>query len=82
MSKKLYLVRHAKTEQDSIDGTDFSRVLKPRGLRDSTIIGNKLNSDHSKPDIIITSAAARAKQTAEIIAAQFGFGPEKVNQNE
>ena len=82
MGKKLYLVRHAKTEQDSIDGTDFSRVLKPRGLRDSTLIGSKLNAQESKPDLIITSAAARAKQTADIIASQFGFGPGQIHQND
>ena len=82
MGKILYLVRHAKTEQDSIDDTDFSRVLKPRGLRDSTLIGSKLAADGKKPDINITSTAARAKQTAEILASKFGFGSNAIHQNE
>ena len=82
MTKILYLVRHAKTEQDSPDGRDFSRELKSRGLRDSTIIGNKLKEDGVNLDMIITSTAARARATAEILATHVGYGNEAVHQND
>ena len=42
MSKKLYLVRHAKTQQESVDGRDFSRELADRGFRDASLVGSFL----------------------------------------
>lgn len=82
MTKTLYLVRHAKTEQESPDGRDFSRELKSRGLRDSTIIGNKLKEEGVNLDMVITSTAARAQATADILATHIGYGNEAIHQND
>ena len=82
MTKILYLVRHAKTEQGSYDQTDFSRELKPRGMRDATLVGQKLMEEGRKMDLIITSTAARAKATADIIATQMGYTIDKIHANE
>jgi phosphohistidine phosphatase len=82
MPKTLYLVRHAKTEQGSYDQSDFSRELKSRGMRDATLVGNKLKEEGHDLDLIITSTASRARVTADIMASQMGFDVEKVHLND
>ena len=82
MTKTLYLVRHAKTEQGSYDQTDFSRELKPRGMRDATLVGQKLMQEGRMMDLIITSTAARARATADIMATQMNYDIDKIHLNE
>lgn len=82
MAKTLYLVRHAKTEQGSYDQTDFSRELKPRGMRDATLVGQKLMKEGRMMDLIITSTAARAMATADIMATQMNYNIDKIHHNE
>lgn len=81
MSKKLFLVRHAKTEEGSFDMRDFDRVLTNRGMHDSTRLGKYYNSINSKPDQILSSDAARAYSTAELIATQVGYEISRIHIN-
>lgn len=78
--KTLILVRHAKTEQLSYGSskTDFERELKPRGYNDTEIISDDLIIREIKPDLIISSNAIRAKQTADLIAKKLNIGKENV----
>lgn len=73
MIKKLFLVRHAKTEEGSFDKRDFDRVLTNRGLQDATRLGKHYSLNGVKPDKILSSDAARAYATAELIATQVGY---------
>ena len=82
MVKTLYLVRHAKTEQGSYDQSDFSRLLKPRGMRDATLVGDKLKEDGHTLDLLISSTAARAQETADILASQMGYDVDKIHLND
>lgn len=82
MAKKLYLVRHAKTQQNSVDGRDFTRELADRGLRDASMIGSYFINNGYAVDMIISSPAARAIATAELIAEQINFPVEKIHTNE
>ena len=82
MSKKLYLVRHAKTQRDSVDGRDFTRELADRGLRDASMIGSFFINNGYSIDMLISSPAARAIATAELIAEQIDFPVEKIHTNE
>jgi phosphohistidine phosphatase len=82
MSKTLYLVRHAKARQESIDNTDFSRELADRGIRDSSLVGSYLKDNGYEVDMIISSPAARALATAELIAQQIGYKHENIHTNE
>ena len=82
MTKKLYLVRHAKTQQDSIDGRDYTRELADRGLRDASMIGSYFIKNGYTIDMLISSPAARAIATAELIADQISFPSEKIHTNE
>jgi phosphohistidine phosphatase len=82
MSKKLYLVRHAKAQQDSIDNSDFSRELADRGLRDASLVGSYLKDNGYLVDMIISSPAARAIGTAELIAQQMEYKLTAIHTNE
>jgi phosphohistidine phosphatase len=82
MSKKLYLVRHAKAQQQSIDNTDFSRELADRGMRDASLVGSYFKEHKYLVDIIISSPAARALSTAELMAQQMEYKLESIHTNE
>ncbi len=73
--KTIILVRHAKTEQLGYmsSKSDFERELKPRGYTDTKLITSDMNKRGIKPDLIVTSKAARATQTAELMAQDFGI---------
>jgi phosphohistidine phosphatase len=81
MTKKLFLVRHAKTEEGSFDKRDFDRVLTNRGMQDATKLGKYYYSNNSIPEQILTSDAARANTTAELIASQVGYELSRIHIN-
>ena len=78
--KQLIIVRHAKTEVLQDGKTDFERNLKSRGINDSKLISEKLKEKEIIPDIIISSKANRALQTAEIFADVFGYDKNKIEE--
>lgn len=82
MSKTLYLVRHAKARQESVDNTDFSRELADRGIRDASIVGTYFKEKEYRVDMIISSPAARALTTAELMAQQMEYKLETIHTNE
>jgi phosphohistidine phosphatase len=75
--KTLLLLRHAKSSWDDGSLNDFDRPLAARGKRDAPRIGKALVERGPAPDLIISSPAARARETIEavIISARIGFGP-------
>lgn len=76
--KTIILVRHAKTEPMDIGITDYERQLKPRGYKDSEIIVNQLKEMGIRPDLILSSPASRAKQTAQIFAKGLQYDEDKI----
>ena len=66
--KTLVLVRHAKTEISSNSGHDFDRKLIQRGQSDALDMALRLKQQQIIPDMIISSTAIRAQQTAHIFA--------------
>lgn len=64
--KRLTLFRHAKTERDSTTGRDFDRQLTERGERDSSRMGEEIRKQSVDFDLILSSPAVRAAQTAEL----------------
>ena len=81
MSKKIFLVRHAKTEDGSSEKRDFDRVLTNRGLQDATVLGKYYNYKGVKPDQIFSSDAARAFATAELMASQMAYELSRIHLN-
>ena len=78
--KTIYIVRHAKAEDKSASGKDFDRKLTDKGIRTAEKMGNRLAKKHILPDIIITSPAQRALQTAQIIGEMIKY-PDKIIQD-
>ena len=64
--KSLTLFRHAKTERDSDSGRDFDRRLMDRGRNDSKRMGEQISELGLGFDLILSSPAARAAETAEL----------------
>lgn len=72
--KTLIIIRHAKSDQ-SFWGNDFERPLNERGKHDAPVMAQRL-LQQLKPDALVASPAARAKNTAEFFAGTFKI-PEK-----
>ncbi len=68
--QRLVIMRHAKTEQAA--ETDHARRLTDRGRSDARSAGEWLRGAGHRPDLILASSAARAEETAEIVATATG----------
>jgi phosphohistidine phosphatase len=65
--KTLLLLRHAKSSWDDSSLSDFERPLNPRGTKTAPFIGEVLSEKGWQPDVIFSSPAERAKQTATLV---------------
>jgi phosphohistidine phosphatase len=86
--RTVWLLRHAKTVADPPPGgSDFDRVLAPRGRRDAKALGrlfagngDGLGRSLSKtppPAVALVSPAARTRATAELVVAGMADPPEQ-----
>jgi len=73
MSRELQLLRHAKSAWDTTAPTDFERPLAKRGRHDAPGIGDWLRQEGLVPELVISSPAARAKETAELVCEAMDF---------
>lgn len=78
--KKLYIVRHAKSDWDSPLTPDFDRSLNERGFKNALQIGEFLRKSSISAQLIISSPALRAITTAQLIAKEINYSPEKILQ--
>jgi len=62
----LFLLRHAKAERDHPAG-DHERRLSERGRRDAALMGRLLRGADLAPDLVLTSSAVRARETADLV---------------
>ncbi|MFD2569331.1 SixA phosphatase family protein [Spirosoma soli] len=69
----LYIVRHAKAEDRTMFMTDHDRELTADGIMAAARIGRYLQEKDVQPDVIVSSTAPRAKDTAKVIAEQINF---------
>ncbi len=76
--KQLYILRHGKSswKYESID--DIDRHLKEKGIHDAYTMAKRLKEKKIKPDLIISSPAARAFHTASIFARTLDYSPEDI----
>lgn len=72
--KRLTLIRHANAEQDA-DVRDFDRPLSRKGRGEAQDMAERFLARGSKPDLILTSAAVRTRDTAEAFAKVLGIPP-------
>lgn len=80
--KRLTLVRHARAEWKHAGSADFERPLDRRGIAEIAHMSERLLSQELVPDLILTSPAVRAVQTAESIARTLGIAARRVHREE
>ena len=63
----LYLIRHAKSSWDQQGLSDHERPLNKRGHKDAPRMFERLRTNATDPEIIVSSDAARAAATARLL---------------
>jgi len=76
--KKLYLVRHAKSSWEEPGGSDIDRPLLEKGIRRTMKVIRFLKEHAVKIDLMISSPAVRAFQTAVLIANGIGYPEDNI----
>jgi len=76
--KVLYLVRHAKSSWETGELPDEERPLMPKGIRKTRRIVDFLVKRKTKIDLIISSPAVRALETARILAKGLDYPDDKI----
>lgn len=74
--KTLLLLRHAKSSWANAYLADHDRPLNKRGKQDAPRMGSLLRREDLIPDLIITSSAKRARDTAKLLADSAGYEEE------
>jgi phosphohistidine phosphatase len=70
---RLFLFRHAKAAWAEPGMRDFDRNLSPDGVEEAQKMGHELRARGLRPDHIICSSAARARQTFDAIDLNDGW---------
>lgn len=78
--KELFIMRHAKAVDRENYTDDFTRPLHTSGYDDAKLMSDLLNKQNITPDIIISSPATRAYETANVVSNTLSNHP-KVIQN-
>ena len=68
------VVRHAKSDRPP-GVADFYRPLRTRGIRDARVGGDWLRDTIGRPELVISSPARRAAQTASALLEAYGDDP-------
>jgi phosphohistidine phosphatase len=71
--KKLYIIRHSQAVEMAPDFSDFNRCLSDYGVQKATAIASHLAPDLSEVDLILSSPACRALETAKIFAENLDY---------
>jgi len=78
--KTIYIVRHGKSSWENPSLADHDRPLLSTGIKKTKRIAKFLQSKKIKPDLLLSSSAVRAYQTAEIIAKAIGYKIDKIKK--
>jgi phosphohistidine phosphatase len=71
--KKIILVRHGRAAKRQDEHLDFKRSLVKKGEKETEMMARALKKESFKPDLIISSPADRALETAHIYARKLGY---------
>ena len=71
--KQLLILRHAKSDWKTSFESDHERPLAKRGIRAARLMGRFLTTLELEPDLILSSTAVRARQTAELASESGGW---------
>jgi phosphohistidine phosphatase len=71
--KQLHILRHAKSSWNDPSLRDFDRPLNDRGRKAAPFMGEWMAANGIKPNVIVSSPAERARQTATLAKEAAGF---------
>jgi phosphohistidine phosphatase len=76
--KRIWVMRHAKSDWSDGSLADFDRPLNKRGRADAPRMGRWIASHGGPPDRLAASPARRARDTAEQVAKTAGYPPRTI----
>lgn len=84
--RRLMLLRHAKSDRSDPGARDQDRVLNARGREAAPRVGVYMASHGLIPDLVLSSPAARTRETWDLVAPAFSTPPqvlydERIYQN-
>ena len=71
--KRLAILRHAKSSWDDPSVDDFNRPLNERGRKAARRIGRELKQRGIKFDLVMSSTAARTRETIDGVQEKYDF---------
>jgi phosphohistidine phosphatase len=71
--KEILILRHAKSSWKFPNLSDHERPLNKRGKRDAPRIGKLIKYESMLPNLILSSTARRAIETAEAVTDESGY---------
>jgi len=80
--KQLIILRHGKAEQNTKAKDDYNRGLTDRGRTNAAAMGNYILTREGVPDLILSSSAKRAHETAILAAQQIGYPEDKIQTDQ
>jgi len=79
MKRRLYIIRHGKSDWDNAELPDIERPLAPRGIRNAGEMAQRLTNAGLVPRRIYSSPAVRALSTARIMAGHWDLGDDDLD---
>ena len=76
--KQLLIARHAKSSWDDFSIEEHERPILEKGKQKSKKVAAALKQKIIQPDLIISSTAKRAKETAIILSEELGYPIEDI----
>ena len=80
--RRLYLLRHAKSDWGDPGRRDFERPLAPRGKRAAPAVAQWMNANGCAPGYVLCSTARRAAETWALVAGVLESAPEVATAEE
>jgi phosphohistidine phosphatase len=80
--KKIILVRHATAVGHGAERDDFDRSLRKKGRKEALAMVEWYRRIAETPDLLLSSPANRAIETARIFAKEFGYPKKRILQDE
>jgi phosphohistidine phosphatase len=67
VTKRLFVLRHAKSSWDDPDLDDHDRPLAPRGRRAAQVVAAYVRATEVEPELVLCSSARRTRETLEMV---------------
>ncbi len=76
MARRLFLLRHAKSDWANPSLSDHNRPLNARGTRAASKMGKHFVENHISPSAVIASTALRVRETFALMLEEWSYEPE------